>query len=385
MAKTVVGLFDHGTQAQAAVRRLVEEGFSRADISLVVRGANDSVTMAAPGDAGAETYESNPEYQTIEPDAAEGAATGAESGALIGGLAGLLLGIGAFSVPGVGFVVASGALATVLTSTLAGAGVGAVAGGLTGALVGAGVPEHHAHHYQEGIRRGNALVILHTDDARAQQAAGIMRESGAVDIDRRAEEHAASGFVSPHAGTQNTDADPLAGRQNTAASQNIDRLGATASGIVARRAPAEPFETTLKNPTAGTTSSTSDRAYAEPPSLLGSAAAPPAPTGGGREPTRENPAIGAATPGATSSLNEPSGVTASLTGGPTVSGASADNPLAADEIFGDTHAGTRTPSRGDYAARIYERRDPYEATDQDLENLDLDEAQTQEETAGSGI
>lgn len=374
MAKTVVGLFDRGTQAQDAIRRLVGEGFPRANISLVVKGAND-VTMAAPGDAGAETYESNPEYQTIEPDSAEGAATGAESGALIGGLAGLLLGIGTFAIPGVGFVVATGTLATILTSTFAGAGVGAVAGGLVGALVGAGVPEHQAHHYQEGIRRGNALVILHTDDERAQQAAEIMRENGAVDIDRRAEEHAASGFVG-------TGPDRPGATTGTVA----DRLGATVSTAVPRRAEAEPFETTLKNPTEGTTASTSDRSYTEPPTLLGSPATSPVHMGSDREPTRENPAIGAATPGASASLNEPGAVAASQPAGPTVSGASVDNPLAADEIFGDTNAGTRTPSRGDYAAGVYDRNESFDTSAQDRENLDTEEEEARESVSqGAGI
>jgi uncharacterized membrane protein len=400
MAKTIVGLFDRGMQAQDAIRRLVGEGFPRANISLVVKGTHDDtaatpgdtgdVTMAAPGDAGAETYESNPEYQTIEPDSAEGAATGAESGALIGGLAGLLLGIGTFAIPGVGFVVATGTLATVLTSTFAGASVGAVAGGLVGALVGVGVPSHHAHHYQEAVRRGSALVILHADDERAPLAAEIMRENGAVDIDRRAEEHAASGFVGPN-GEEHAAASFVGPNGEERATASFigtapDRLGATVSTAVPRRAEAEPFETTLKAPTDGTTASTSDRSYAEPPTLLGSPAAPPAHMGGGREPTRENPAIGAATPGATSNLNEPSGVTASLTGGPTVSGASVDNPLAADEIFGDTNAGTRTPPRGDYTAGVQNRDGSFDTSAQDRENLDLEEAETREETgAGSGI
>jgi len=62
-----------------------------------------------------------------------------------------------------------------------------VAGGLIGGLTGVGVPEDEAQVYAEAVRRGGALVTVRADDARAEQAASIMRNFGAVDIERRAE------------------------------------------------------------------------------------------------------------------------------------------------------------------------------------------------------
>ena len=62
---------------------------------------------------------------------------------------GVLAGIGALAIPGVGPIIAGGALA----STLAGAGIGAAAGGLLGALVGLGIPEEEARYYETGLRR----------------------------------------------------------------------------------------------------------------------------------------------------------------------------------------------------------------------------------------
>lgn len=74
-----------------------------------------------------------------------------------------------------------------LAATLAGAGVGAVAGGLIGGLTGSGVPEEDAHVYAEAVRRGAALVTVRADGARADDAAAVMRNGGAMDVERRAE------------------------------------------------------------------------------------------------------------------------------------------------------------------------------------------------------
>jgi hypothetical protein len=97
------------------------------------------------------------------------------------------MGIGAIAIPGIGPVLAAGALGTALASALAGAGVGAAAGAVTGGIVGAlmdvGIPEEDAHFYAEGVKRGNVLVTVHADDTRASIAVGIMRQAGAVDVD----------------------------------------------------------------------------------------------------------------------------------------------------------------------------------------------------------
>jgi uncharacterized protein (TIGR02271 family) len=101
-----------------------------------------------------------------------------------------VMGITGLAIPGIGPIIAAGPIA----ATLAGAGVGAVAGGLIGGLTNLGVPEEHAHYYAEGVRRGGVLVTVATEDARAADAAGIMRRHGAVDIEKRAAEWKESGW-----------------------------------------------------------------------------------------------------------------------------------------------------------------------------------------------
>jgi hypothetical protein len=167
---TVVGLFDEYLDAEGAIRDLETAGVPSTDISLI---ANNT----------ADRYGNFPQYG-VDHTRAEGSGTGtgAGIGAVLGGAAGLLAGIGALAIPGVGPVVAAGALA----STLAGAGIGAVVGGLVGALVEAGIPREHANIYAEAVRRGGTLVTVRTDDLSSDRVCDILSRRSPVDIEERA-------------------------------------------------------------------------------------------------------------------------------------------------------------------------------------------------------
>lgn len=181
MAKTVVGLMDSFNEAEKVVDDLVRNGFPREDIGLVGQGQ---------GPGAEEKYPSERTTERTGSKEAEGAMKGAGAGAAIGGVAGLVMGITGLAIPGIGPIIAAGPIA----ATLAGAGVGAVAGGLIGGLTKLGVPEEHAEYYAEGVRRGGVLVTVACDDARAADAAGIMRRHGAVDIEKRAAQWKESGW-----------------------------------------------------------------------------------------------------------------------------------------------------------------------------------------------
>lgn len=164
MAKTVIGLFDTTTAAQAALQDALQQGFQREDVSVIALHRGE----AAAAD--------------MLPGKHEGLATGASAGALLGGVAGLLVGLGVLAIPGIGPVLAAGPLAT----TLAGAGIGAATGSLIGALADMGVPEEEARLFEEGVRRGGTLVAVRTSDELAQQAAESLSRHGAADVIRRA-------------------------------------------------------------------------------------------------------------------------------------------------------------------------------------------------------
>ena len=147
--ETVVGLFQDQPSAEAAIQRLTAAGFLEQQIGVAVRDREKQQAIT----------------EGTGTQAAEGATGGALGGGVVGGVIGLLAGVGALAIPGIGPVIAGGALA----STLAGAGIGAAAGGLLGALVGMGIPEEDAKHFEEGFRQGR-----HPGD-RAARARGSQR------------------------------------------------------------------------------------------------------------------------------------------------------------------------------------------------------------------
>jgi hypothetical protein len=177
VAKTIVGSFDSFEEAQDVLRDLQQRGYSRDDISVI---ANDATGKYSSSTAG----------PTIS-DVGAGSATGAAAGGVLGGAAGLVVGLMGLAIPGIGPIVAAGPIA----AALAGAGVGAVAGGLIGGLTGVGVSEDDASYYAESVRRGGALVTVRADDSRADETASVMRNHGAVDIDRRVEQWKQQGWT----------------------------------------------------------------------------------------------------------------------------------------------------------------------------------------------
>src|SRR4051794_35126893 len=134
--KTIVGLFDHFSEAEAVVRDLERAGYDRGTISIV---ANERVRTATTTST-----------RDDDVSAAEGAGTGAVIGGVTGGMVGLIASLAGLAIPGVGAVLLAGPLMAALT----GAGVGAVAGGLIGALTTAGGPGGAAPGFQGSGRPG---------------------------------------------------------------------------------------------------------------------------------------------------------------------------------------------------------------------------------------
>ena len=162
--RVVVALFQDRLAAENAIRALQDAGFSRDGIGVATRDRTAEGRLTE-GDS----------------KAAEGAATGALSGGALGGLVGLLVGVGALAIPGLGPVIAGGALATALGvaggTAVAGAGIGAATGGILGALIGMGIPDDEARRFERGFREGGTLVTLETA-GREAEARQILRRFG---------------------------------------------------------------------------------------------------------------------------------------------------------------------------------------------------------------
>lgn len=204
MAKTIVGLFDDASDAQAVVRELNELGIDRDQISIMANRSGDALTR-----------DTAPEVTTTGEDAMAGAGIGA----VAGGIGGLIVGLVALPIPGLGPVIAAGPIAAALT----GAGIGAVTGGVIGALTHVGVPEEHAQHYAEGVRRGGTLVTVSAPDVLAQRVSDVMTRYHAVNVSDRATKWRESGWKGFDANAPALSAEDIRRERALYSNRDLDR------------------------------------------------------------------------------------------------------------------------------------------------------------------
>ncbi len=142
---TITGVFHDKDDAEKAYNSLIERGYSRDDISVLMSD---------------ETRKTN--YKDLDEDdrsdmgnkAMEGAGVGSAIGGTAGAIVGAIAAIGtAIALPGLGLVIAGP-----IAAGLAGAGAGGLTGGIIGALVGSGIPEERAAVYKESLENGGIVV-----------------------------------------------------------------------------------------------------------------------------------------------------------------------------------------------------------------------------------
>ncbi|HEY1577552.1 MAG TPA: general stress protein [Terracidiphilus sp.] len=172
-------IFPNRAAAESAVDRLVADGFSNQDVSVLMSDTDNSREFAT-------------EKNTKAP---EGTTTGVGVGGVVGGTLGLLAGLGALAIPGVGPLIAAGPI----MGALAGLGVGGAVGGLVGALIGLGIPEYEAKRYEGRVKDGGILVSVHCDTSEEiSRAKDVLKRAGGEDI-------ASSGEKSVSSHTANSD------------------------------------------------------------------------------------------------------------------------------------------------------------------------------------
>src|SRR4051794_18489659 len=122
--RLVTGLVKTRADAEAAVQRILNFGYVRDDISLVMSDATRRQHFA---------IESGTQV-------AAGAGVGGAVGGALGAIIAAIAAVGTSLVlPGIGLVVAGP-----IAAALVGAGAGGATGGLIGALIGTGIPEYRA-------------------------------------------------------------------------------------------------------------------------------------------------------------------------------------------------------------------------------------------------
>ncbi len=154
---TVIGLFDNNEKAECAFDAVVNNGFDKDDVDVLM---SDDTRDRYYADADVDDDD-------LGSKAAEGTGAGAAIGGTVGAVLAAIAAIGTSVVlPGIGLVVAGP-----LAAALVGGGAGGLAGGLIGALIGSGIPEEHAEVYETGVKSGG--IVLRVTPESAERANAI--------------------------------------------------------------------------------------------------------------------------------------------------------------------------------------------------------------------
>jgi uncharacterized membrane protein len=156
---TIIGIFDTPRDAQRAMEMVRDSSLSVEDVSVISRTAEQEVRVESGEDVSA------------------------GQGATVGAVWGGLVGLASLMIPGVGPVIASGALAAALASALTGAVTGAVVGGVAAALIHfGGLSEDEARQYESLVHAGKTLVAVKAADEDARHVRRILSKAGAESV-----------------------------------------------------------------------------------------------------------------------------------------------------------------------------------------------------------
>lgn len=162
MTQYVTATFKTSAAAENAVARLVAEGFSQDDVSLLVTDSTRKASFSLKQGNKSQEYE----------------ATGAEAGGVFGAITALLISASIIPTGGLSLV-AIGPVA----ATLAGLGAGGLAGGIIGGLVGMGVPEHEAKLYETSLKDGSILLAVTAEDKEERKLAEeILKSADSIKV-----------------------------------------------------------------------------------------------------------------------------------------------------------------------------------------------------------
>ncbi len=169
--RVMTGLFPDRDSAERAYQGVVDRGYSKDDVNLVM---SDETRQRHFSGGQASTTE-------LGSKAAEGAGIGAGIGGTVGAIAAAVAAVGtSIALPGLGLVIAGP-----VAAALAGAGAGGAAGTLIGALIGWGIPEERVKQYETGIQQGGILMgVRPRNDDDADHLSRQWQDNRAADIYR---------------------------------------------------------------------------------------------------------------------------------------------------------------------------------------------------------
>lgn len=169
--KEVVGVFDSADALQQAIDALLNNGFDRAELSLL---AGEQTVEEKLGHAYRKVEDLEDDPATPREAYISTEARGDAEGGLIGGL----VYVGAVAAAGA-MVATGGSLAAVIGAAALAGGAGSLIGSVLAKLVG----DHHAHYLQEQLDHGGMLLWVRTpspDDEK--RATDILSKYSAHDV-----------------------------------------------------------------------------------------------------------------------------------------------------------------------------------------------------------
>ncbi len=170
-SNSIIGVYDTHAQAIEALKILQRHNFPLKHVALLGKGE------AVQEINGVHTWE-------------EATTKGTEIGALVGGTLGVLAGLSLITVPGIGLVYLGTTVGAILAG-VEGTAVGSMGGLILGSIFGAkygtegmvfGKPDKEDFEkYQEEIKNGKFLIIVHGPEAEVQQGHDILTSESHFD------------------------------------------------------------------------------------------------------------------------------------------------------------------------------------------------------------
>jgi hypothetical protein len=158
---STVGIYNSHKKAIAAVKKLQEDGFPMEKVSLM-------------GSAKIE----NDDLKVIDNEVVFDTTTAV--GSVFGTILGTLTGMSLIAVPGIGLLYAAGAL----VGAIGGFSLGSLGGGLAGALLTLGIGKEGILTYNQHLKAGRFLIIVHGTQGEVDEAHAILHQTEHHQIDK---------------------------------------------------------------------------------------------------------------------------------------------------------------------------------------------------------
>lgn len=166
--RTISAVLKDEQKIDEVVRRLIDRGISRDNISVMGRNFQSQTRIAG--------------FISKRDVILGGLRTGAIFGSLFGSFLSLLTGVGVLFIPFVGPVVAAGPIAALLLGAASGAIAGSAGAGLVSVLTALGMPEEKAAIYQTRMQAGDFLVMVEVPGERSGEFQLLLESAGGEEI-----------------------------------------------------------------------------------------------------------------------------------------------------------------------------------------------------------